>query len=656
MTQLVTILLDNLFCFILPSFRQLMDNQHPQKPAKKPSQKRRLVLALLFCCVVLPQMLPNRAFASDSTFLQKTGKSILSPLKKAFGFQSNAAADTPSDVVVSDELPVPAPNDIPPTAQITTPPNTPDLLAVLHAEFALHRNDPMTALQLYKQEAHKQNATAVFERALGLSMQLEDASESLSFAKAWQDENQDHIPVWFFVTHLALKSGDYETAAANINMILEYDPNMDLRQAFEGILPTDPVAQNELAHALEAVGNDNNPSLSALRATLLSQLGEHKTALLWANQAVSAQPKNLAFLTLKADMLKEAGNHKKLLAFLSQAAQNTTGETQKQLYLYQIRHLIDAGDLKSAFYTLNIAHKKFGDDHEITLLAGLVALDIKAHKEAVLFLNKLIDKQGYAGQARYYLGIAYERQNKMPEAIANLDAVDDPEWLMSAKKKILTHYLNQGEIERAIDLLVALRQQHPMFASESYELHANILVSVGKSAQAKALLATAVQENPDDTELLYASTRLLDDNDEFAQKLTNIGKLRQADPYNLRYKFEQARLNLLKNPNDSTAFDELQQVSQLAKASLDSDTTLYTETLLALANNDLVRGKFLGVIARLNELYKENPNLPMGELLLRAYYALGDQDEVARLLDELTQRFGNKSQAANTNSAPPSIN
>lgn len=635
--------------------------------------KKHLMITLILCLVLLPQLLTTAAFADDKHTFGHKARNVFTPIKKALTFKkntqfaNNTTTDTPptndthfanhaptdqptnktQDSSISNHLVKPDPN----TPLTTQNSSTPELMAVLQAEFALKRNDPLTALQLYKQEANKQNATAVFERALGLSMQLEDPKESLSFAKEWQDNNQDHIPAWFFVTHLAIKAGDYETAAANINMILEYDPNMDLRQVFEGILPTDPRAQAELAHALEAVSNDENPSLSALKAGIFHQLGKHQTALLWVNQAVSAQPKNLAFLTLKADMLQEAGQGKALLAFLGQAIKNTSGETQKQLYLYQIRHLIDHGDLQTAFKTLKVAHSKFSDDHEITLLAGLVGLDIKAYDEAINLLGELTYHSAYAGQARYYLGIAFERQNRSPEAIANLLAVEDPEWLMSARKKILTHYLNAGRLDDAISLLIGLRENYPMFASESYILHADILAKTGQTNLAKTLLAHAVEEYPDDSELLYASTQLLDDNDDFVQKINNFAKLHQLEPYNLRYKFEQARLTLLKKPTDSFALTEVLEVNQLAQTSLDNDATLYGDTLLALAKNDLVRGNFLAVIARLSEPYKANPSLAMGELLLRAYYALGNHTEVGRILDELTERFGTKS--ANKDSQTP---
>lgn len=101
--------------------------------------------------------------------------------------------------------------------------NEPSLYALLDAEFSENRDDTERALVIYKQQSFKQDATAVFERALSLSLRNDRVEESLQFAKAWQDENPDHVPAWFYVAHLALRAHDYELAGETLNRILSYD-------------------------------------------------------------------------------------------------------------------------------------------------------------------------------------------------------------------------------------------------------------------------------------------------------------------------------------------------------------------------------------------------------------------------------------------------
>ncbi|HSP85712.1 MAG TPA: hypothetical protein VLN09_08250, partial [Psychrobacter sp.] len=115
--------------------------------------------------------------------------------------------------------------------------NEPSLYALLDAEFSANRDDTERALTIYKQQSFKQDATAVFERALSLSLRNDRVEESLQFAKAWQDENPDHVPAWFYVAHLALRAHDYELAGETLNRILSYDPRADLSEILIGIYP-----------------------------------------------------------------------------------------------------------------------------------------------------------------------------------------------------------------------------------------------------------------------------------------------------------------------------------------------------------------------------------------------------------------------------------
>ena len=100
----------------------------------------------------------------------------------------------------------------------------PSLYAILMAEFAADRGRMDQALATYKQQSFLADAAPVFERALGLSLQNEPPQLSLAFANAWQQQNPDHVPAIFYVTHLALKAHEYELAGEKLNQILQYDP------------------------------------------------------------------------------------------------------------------------------------------------------------------------------------------------------------------------------------------------------------------------------------------------------------------------------------------------------------------------------------------------------------------------------------------------
>lgn len=611
------------------------------------------VLAKRMICmnvVVLTSItLPNVAYAS----VIDTLLNIINPNKSRGGEPSTSspaddmlALNTKANDVAQD-------NSTDKTVATPPPSKTPDLLTILQAEFAADRDDLQTALALYKAESFKKNATTVFERALSLSLQLESNDHALSFAKAWQDSNTDHVPVWFYVTHLALKSGDYATAAHNLKLILSYDPKADLSRIFSGIFPAKRADQQALFFALQSIGNDDNPSLSVMKAGLLNQFDEQQAAILYLNKAIDIEPNNLAFLMLKADMLQGAGKQDALQSFLQSAQQHTTGETQKQLYLYQIRGLIDQAKLEQAWLLLKNTHKKFPSDNELTLLASLVALDLKQYPDAIAYLKTLVAQPSYQAQANYYLGISYERQQNYPQALFYFYQVDGVDLVLNATKKIVAHQMQANDSQAAMAALVMLRKKYPLFVSESYTMQADILVKIGKTQEAKALLNQAAIDYPDDTTLLYAATLLLSDETDYVEKLDNIRTLLSFEPNNPRYLLEEARLILLKEHTNQQALGVITTISQLPLDDPDYDRQLQLEALMILANDDLTAGRFDGVIEKLQAVYEVKPTLAAGTLLLRAYQGLGEHDKVQALLWELTELFGAGNQDQKTTQDKP---
>lgn len=546
---------------------------------------------------------------------------------------STAQLDTPQALI---NQVLPTPTLTPAQALPLHGDNEPSLLAILQAEFAYNRQDTPFAIHLYKSQAFGKNSTAVFERALALSMQHESPQVSLAFANAWQQRHPEHTPAWFYVTHLALKSGEYQTAATTIKKILDYDPKTDLSGVFSGIFPNSPTEQRRLFDALMALDN-HNASLSALKAGLLAQLNETNAAILHINTAIKLDPNNLAFNTLKANILKNTNRFDDLTRFLNTAQKTTTDPTKKELMLFQIRTLIEQGNLKDAWQKLAIATKRYKSDGDLLLLGSLVALDLQHHKQAQALLTKLLDFGHLRSQAHYYLGLSYERRHDYAQALIHYQQVDSIEHKMDAVRKIVGFYLLDDKPTQAIDELINLRDQYEMFASESYLLQADILVRQNQKSDAIKLLQNAFDEYPDDSSLLFAATSLLDDVADYDQKLANISRLTELED-NPRYKLEQARLILLDKPTNTAALQVAHHYST------DTNADIRTQARVLLADKQLQDGDYQAVIDELGELYELSPSLAAGSRLLRAYNGIGDDVMVDTLLLDLTVRFGQDSQ------------
>ena len=165
-------------------------------------QRYKLALSLAVCLCLAA---PVHASHPDVLLEAKTPKVSVATDTKAAA--NKVTADKPNDDIALFDTPynedtltienVKNINGLAPASLWQPELSEPSLYALLDAEFAADRDDKRRAVSIYKQQSFKEDATAVFERALSLSLRNERVEDSLQFAKTWQDQNPDHVPAWF---------------------------------------------------------------------------------------------------------------------------------------------------------------------------------------------------------------------------------------------------------------------------------------------------------------------------------------------------------------------------------------------------------------------------------------------------------------------------
>lgn len=513
-----------------------------------------------------------------------------------------------------------------PSAVVSTQPS---LYAILMAEFAADRGRIDQALATYKQQSFLADAAPVFERALGLSLQNEPPQLSLAFANAWQQQNPDHVPAIFYVTHLALKAHEYELAGEKLNQILQYDPDADLSQILIGIYPTETRDQAELLATLNRLDIKNNPSLLVMKAGLLLQFQQPKAALVAINRALKTNPKSPAFLTLKADILQALSPSNQVIAFIAQARK--TVPDNKALFVYQIRYMLKQGKSAQVWQQLNArANQQFLADEEIKLLAALVGIDLKKYAAADRLLKALIASPNFKDQANYYLAVSAERQNLLNDAIGYYGKVMQPDLVLKARQQQIDLLISQSRFDEAIASSIKLREQFDSFAPQSYIMQANILQKNNQTAQALALLNSAQTNLPNNTDILFAKVLLLPDDD--ASKLRLLKELIRLAPANVDYQLEYAQtlVNLKQNNEEVTAL----------LTALINDKEVGLKARQILSQQALHQSDNATVISLLSDNFDIVPDVISGLLLQQAYLNLGNQKEADRINQILVHELG----------------
>lgn len=606
-------------------------------------QRYKLTLSLAIClCLGLPAHAKYVSPALTAPILNTdlANSPTTSPAKKS-DIIGHTAHEIPSQLPSTEQSQL-AENDTSVSNLVAFSPaqselGEPSLYALLDAEFAADRDNNKRALTIYKQQSFKQDATAVFERALSLSLRNESIEDSLRFAKTWQDQNPDHVPAWFYVAHLALRAHDYELAGATLNRILNYDPRADLSEILIGIYPNTDEDKRELLAALQPIDSEQNASLSVLKAGLLYQFDEPEVAIVHIDRALARQPDYVPFITLKADILRKTEPSAAVLDYINQA--RLRNPDSKSLYLYEIRYLLDLRQSEQAWQLLLDAHGRFADDDEITLLAALVSLDVEEYASADQLLNILAKNPAYLDQAYYYLGISAERQQRFEQAKYYLNGVMQEDLVLEARRKVVSFELLNDDVDAAIATLEKLRKDFSIFAPDSFVMQADILWQQNESEEALRLLTRASRKYPNNEMLLFARAQLLDDKDDYIVKRTLLNHLQTLDPTNLAYQLSYAQLLLANERSSKQGLALATAIIQIRYDDPRYDNELHLQALNVLAANALANEDYQQVIDYLQTPYDVFPTLRSGTLLLRAYQGLGDNEKVEALLAELQERF-----------------
>ena len=597
----------------------------------------KLTLSLAVClCLAVPSSHAAETSASTSVMMNQANTATEIPANQVrlpSDYVKNTESTENSDRIDNIENV----DALAPASLWQTESNEPSLYALLDAEFAADRDDRRRAVTIYKQQSFKEDATAVFERALSLSLRNERVEDSLQFAKTWQDQNPDHVPAWFYVAHLALRAHDYLLAGETLNRILRYDPRADLSEILIGIYPNNDDDKRELLAALQPLDSEQNASLSVLKAGLLYQFNEPEIAIVHINRALERQPDYVPFITLKADILRKIVTAETVVNYVSQA--RSRNPQSKSLYLYEIRYLLDLEQSDQAWRLLLDAHKRFNDDAEITLLAALVSLDIEAYKDADKLLNQLAENPVYLDQAYYYLGISAERQQRFEQAKLYLSSVMQEDLVLEARRKVVAFELMEGDVDAAIETLDQLRKDFSVFAPDTFVMQADILWQQNEPEEALRLLTRAARKYPDNEMLLFARTQLLDDKSDYVVKRTLLNHLQSLDPSNLSYQLSYAQLLLANERSSEQGLALATAIIQIRYDDPRYDNELHLQALNVLAGNALAKENYKQVIAYLQTPYEVLPTLRSGTLLLRAYQGLGNNEKVESLLADLQMRF-----------------
>src|SRR5690606_5893019 len=239
------------------------------------------------------------------------------------------------------------------------------------------------------------------------------------------------VPALFYLSHIALKSHEYELASETLDKILNIDLDADLEKILVGIVPEQPEDREILLDALSNSKERDNPSVLVLISGLEAQNGQLEQALSTVNRALKKRPKVTGFILMKANLLSALGDEEVTLKWYDKSSRKH--KSNLEVRLAEIKYLIKINKSKEALDKLENILKKWPHEEEALFIAGLTSIDLEEYEKAEKFLVELRYSNQYQNEAYYYLAVNAERKQHFETAKAYYRLVDGSLYTVSRR-------------------------------------------------------------------------------------------------------------------------------------------------------------------------------------------------------------------------------
>ncbi|MCK5360595.1 MAG: tetratricopeptide repeat protein, partial [Gammaproteobacteria bacterium] len=168
------------------------------------------------------------------------------------------------------------------------------------------------------------------------------------------------------------------------------------------------------------------------------------------------------------------------------------------------RYYLENTRLKSAEKQYLIIHRQDRTSIIAPMALALIRMDSKDYDAASQYLEKVLELQSDNDLARVYLGDIATLQERLDDAIQWYRSVTDKDQLFSSRLRLIDVVMKRDGIDAALREMEAL---HPETASQQIDLillENELLSKSGRTKEALELINKALEDSPDDLDLLYA--------------------------------------------------------------------------------------------------------------------------------------------------------
>ena len=409
------------------------------------------------------------------------------------------------------------------------------LYDLLVGEFAGNSGDMALSVESYNRAAMKTPDARVAARATYIAVYGERYQDALDLLDRWKrlDPNDADVPRMYAITYLKL--GQPLEAAAYIQGILDSVEGNGHEKALavKRLLAKESNTADGLV-VLEALNkaDTSNQHMLILQARYAAQLERYDEALVLLDRVLEIDPTLADVHIIKARILSAQGKQEQAMGLIAMVLMEQP--ENDHLRLQYARMLVEQRQFNQAKAQFNLLLKNDPENAEILLSLGLLNIETGELDQAAEHLTHLVNIGQKANIANYYLGRIAQNREQHKIAISYYLKVNSGDYVFDAKMRIAGLFARLGRVDEGLRQLEVLAENQTSWPLRvrAYLAQGEILASKKRYAEGLEMYSRALQQKPDDADLLYARALMAEKVDRIDITEADLLKLLSAQPEN----------------------------------------------------------------------------------------------------------------------------
>ena len=405
------------------------------------------------------------------------------------------------------------------------------LLALLTAELAGQRNRFDIALDNYVQQANVTQDAGVAERGFRIAEYLGAEQAALETSLLWAKTAPQNIDALRAAAVQLARAGQYDESMQFMETVLQRQGNTHFDFLALSAAETDSETRAGLLQGFDRLQRKypDNSQLQFGKALLLQQ-DERPEEALALLELQPSKNRPIASILLHARLLQSLQRNAEALPLLEAGIKQHPSE--KRLRLTYARLLVSEDrldDAKQEFIELLQQHP---EDDDLRFSLALVSLEAEAWKEAIVYLEELVERGSHVDAAHYNLARAYEALGDEASALMEYGLVGPGNDFLPSQARITDLLFAKQQVEEAAEQLRKARENQPDYAIQLYLLEAEAWSEHDDNNRAWNVIQQGLEQFPEDLNLLYTRAMLAEKRDDLALLESDLRFILEREPDN----------------------------------------------------------------------------------------------------------------------------